>query len=80
MIDATMDDKGDLVTDTEQLLSVWRSFYTQLFTSEPIDEDLQDDFLDFLGRILPREERDSCEGLLSVDGSGKRSTSRRPAP
>ena len=67
IIDALMDDNGDLVTNTNQLLTVWHSFYSNLFTALPVDENLQDDFLDSLERVLPPEERDLCEGPLALD-------------
>ena len=67
IIDATLNQNNIMVSDTVDLLSTWRQFYSELYSSQSTDADLQDSFLDALERSLFHEERDQCEGLLTME-------------
>ncbi len=50
-----------------EILRVWQRYYTGLFTAAPCDPSAQDDMLSKLSRRLCKDERASCEGLLTLE-------------
>lgn len=66
-IDVIQDSSGRFVSDTQDLLEVWRDFYAQLFSESRTDDFLQDSFLDYLHTSLSPDQRLSCEGPLTSD-------------
>ena len=66
-IDIMQDSSGRFVSETPDLLDVWRSFYSQLFTESEADSSLQDSLLDYIHTSLSLDQRRSCEGSLTPD-------------
>ncbi|KAK6165076.1 hypothetical protein SNE40_023679 [Patella caerulea] len=58
------DTDSTLFKDTNNIKRIARSFYSNLFTSEPIDAEISDDFLSGLPQ-LSEESRDLCDGEIS---------------
>ncbi|KAK3084519.1 hypothetical protein FSP39_014674 [Pinctada imbricata] len=52
------------LTTTGSILDAFRGFYSDLYTSEKIDNDLVDFFLSDVPK-LDKEDSDSCEGLIT---------------
>ncbi|KXJ07461.1 hypothetical protein AC249_AIPGENE26011 [Exaiptasia diaphana] len=61
------DNDGVERTEQDEMLDVVEGFYRDLFTKEEFDVGVQDDLLEKVERVLSDEERQSCEGMLSVD-------------
>ena len=53
-------DEGNLVTFTEDICSVWVSFYSSLFTSCPVVLDIQARLLSNLTDHLPPQHAEDC--------------------
>ena len=53
--------------DPFEILGVWRSYYSNLFTAQDCDPVAQDEMLSQLHRRLSTAERAGCEGNLTLD-------------
>ena len=60
-------DTSSVHHDPFEILGVWQRYYTGLFTAAPCDPSAQDDMLSKLSRRLCKDERASCEGLLTLE-------------
>ena len=58
---------GALATDISSICNSWFSFYSGLFSAEPVDTSAQNSLLSRLSFKLPDEASRTCDGLLSVD-------------
>lgn len=67
LIDVIQDSIDRLVSDIDEMLHVWREFYSKLFSREQTDEVSHDPFLDCLERRLSSAASLSCEGFLTVE-------------
>ena len=66
-ISAMREADGSLATDISSICSSWVSFYSELFTAEPLDFGIQDQLLSNLSARLSSEDAEKCEGLLVLD-------------
>ena len=57
---------GSVAEDTIGILRVWQDFYFGLFSSQPLEEEEQNFFLEKLERKLSPDDAEFCEGTLSV--------------
>ena len=57
---------GVQVTDPADIMAATQDFYQSLYTDEPIDAALKEEFLQDLP-CLSDEDRDICEGKLSYE-------------
>ena len=71
LIYALRDRQGMVQYGSEGVLDVAYRFYTDLFTSEGTDPDVQDQLLDRLTKTLSRESREMCEGEMTVEELGE---------
>jgi hypothetical protein len=55
------------VTEQDDISKEQVRFYKELYSKVPTDKVAQDRLLNFLDRKLTNEQRDSCEGQLTVD-------------
>ena len=58
---------GEVCHDPFAIVSVWRTYYKDLFTATQCDPVAQDELLAKLTRRLDKSERASCEGCLAAD-------------
>ena len=58
---------GTVHHDPLEILAIWRSYYSELFSAEPCDSAVQSELLTQLERTLSEEESSSCEGLLTPE-------------
>lgn len=76
-------DNGE-VTSNEQILAESRRFYEQLYTSDPVDTEQQESFLNQLDRKLDDKTRATCEGPVTQDeltaALNKMHLSKSPGP
>ena len=56
---------GSLVTDKDGLCNLLRSFYLDLFTAVPCDSSARAELLSHISSVLPFDDSEVCEGLLS---------------
>ena len=49
------------------MLRVWRDYYIRLFSSQPLDENVQRQFLSSLECKLSDDDANSCEGELTIE-------------
>ena len=59
-------DNGEVTSD-EQILNTARTFYEHLYTNDPVDSDIQDDFIRQLDRRLDERTKSTCEGPVTKD-------------
>ena len=71
LIYALKDRQGVVRYGTEGVVDVAHGYYTDLFTSEGMDERVQEAILDKLTRTLSQESHDMCEGGVSVGELGE---------
>lgn len=64
---AIRNDHDTVVTDLNDIISAWLSFYSNLFSSCQTDPDDQSQMLSQLSLTLPSHEVPSCEGLFTVE-------------
>ena len=64
-ISALRADDGSLVTDKDGLCTLLRSFYLDLFTAVPCDSSARAELLSHISSVLPFDDSEACEGLLS---------------
>ena len=64
MWDKIEDSSGNIVTETRDILRVQREYYQNLFTSEPVDIDMQNKFCSKLENKLTREQSNMLENEL----------------
>ena len=78
------DSNGTEVTDRASLIRAHEEFYANLFSREEIDLFTQQELLSSLSLRLSEEDRDSCEGLLSLteltSALGNMSRNKSPGP
>ena len=55
------------VSSLPEIIPAHESFYTKLFAEDEIDSEVQADLLSCVTRRLSEEERESCEGPVSLD-------------
>ena len=58
---------GTVPQDPLEILAIWRSYYSELFSTEPCDSAVQSELLTQLELALSEEESSSCEGLLTPE-------------
>ena len=56
---------GSLVIDKDGLCNLLRSFYLDLFTAVPCDSSARAELLSHISSVLPFDNSEACEGLLS---------------
>lgn len=64
-ISAMRTQNGSVITDLNDILDSWKSFYQKLYSSEGTDYDTQTEMLEFLNMTLSAEQSESCDGLLT---------------
>ena len=62
---ALKDDDDNMVSDLNGI--AWLSFYSNLFSAEPIDVEVQSEMLSFLSHSVPQSDVAKCEGLFDPD-------------
>ena len=58
---------GFLVSDRDGLCDTFRSFYLDLFSAAPCDALSRSELLSHVSSVLPPDQCDLCEGLLSQE-------------
>ena len=64
---AIRNDEGQIVSDINQILEAWKSFYSKLFHADPPDLEAQDDVLNHLTMFLSSDKMHLCEGPITVE-------------
>ena len=58
--------EGREVFSLPDLIAAHEYFYSALFSDEPIDDDSQDLLISYISRSLSEEDRELCEGLVTL--------------
>ena len=58
--------EGREVFSLPDLITAHERFYSALFSDEPVDDDSQEILISYISRSLSEEDRESCEGLLTL--------------
>ena len=58
---------GTIVSTIRDICAAWSSFYSSLFSAEPVDPGEQDHLFQHLESTLPDEASMSCDGPLTED-------------
>ena len=66
LISSVRSPNGDIVTSTEGISNVYREFYLDLFTEEPVEAASQPPFLDSLSRVLDEDSRVDLDSPLEL--------------
>ena len=66
-ISALRTSDGTLVSDNDWFSDVFRSFYLDLFSAAPCDSNARAELLSSICSVLPYDDSEVCEGLLSQE-------------
>ena len=64
---ALKDDRDHVVFDLNGIMDAWLSFYSNLFSAESIDVEVQSEMLSFLSHSVPQSDISKCQGLFEPD-------------